>query len=236
MVCSEERQALEYLSRNMMHNIGMIRPIERGTAQILYSGKDGVMLRDSVSGAVMQSVSDYETGARLLARAPKAKLYLIHQGFMLDDFRVAVCPNSVFENLTAVYIGSELMPVRTDMSIEPMDISDLETIGRHYGFSIVDEDYIIGRLKAGALYGAYVDGELVGFGGEHEEGSLGMLVILENHRRKGYAASLVGFGINRQLELNLTPFSNIGVENHASIEMHKKLGFTISSDSVWWLF
>jgi len=63
-----------------------------------------------------------------------------------------------------------------------------------------------------------------------------MLVILEQYRRKGYAAALVGFGVNRRLKQGLVPFSNVFPDNYASIEMHKKMGFTISEDKVWWLF
>ncbi|MCL2853494.1 MAG: GNAT family N-acetyltransferase [Defluviitaleaceae bacterium] len=230
-----EQQALEYLKRNLLHNIGMIRPLERGTAQVLYSGDDGVMLRDTVSDAIMQSVSTYEAGSRLLEQMPGAKLYLIHQDFMLDDFNAKVNMPNVFENFTAAYLSPDPLPTIADMSVKQLDVSDFDVVEKNYGVRVGDE-YLIGRFEAGALFGAYVDGEMVGFGGEHEEGSMGMLVILDQHRRKGYAASLVGFGVNRLLEHGLTPFSCVGVDNLASIEMHKKLGFTISSDSVWWLF
>ena len=230
-----EQKALEYLRRDLLHNIGMVRPVERGTAEVLYAGDDGVMLRDTVSDTIMQSVSTYETGAKLLAQMPSAKLYLVHQDFMLDDLKAKVRLSNALEDFTAVYLRSEPLPVRGDISIVPLDVSALDQVQRNYGVK-VGEDYLRGRLEAGALLGAFVEGELVGFGGEHEEGSLGMLVILEQFRRMGYAASLVGYGVNRQLERKLTPFSYIGVDNYASIEMHKKLGFTVSADRVWWVF
>ena len=232
---NDEREALEYLQKDLLHNIGMIGPIKRGTAQILHVCDDGVMLRDRVSDAVMLSVSAYETGAMLLEQIPSAKLYLVHQGFMLDDLKAKVRLSDAHEDFTAVYLRGEPLPVRSDMSIVPLDVSALDLVQRNYGVK-VGADYLRGRLEASALFGAFVEGELVGFGGEHEEGSLGMLVILEPYRRMGYAASLVGFGVNRQLERKLTPFSCIGVDNAASIEMHKKLGFTVSSERVWWIF
>ena len=230
-----EREALEYLRKDLLHNISMIGPIERGTAQILHTGDDGVMLRDKVSGAVMLSVSTYETGAKLLEKLPTAKLYLLHQGFMLEDLKAKVQLSNIHVDFTAAYFRDEPLPVRCDISIVPLDISALDLVERNYGVK-VGADYLRGRLEAGALFGAFVEGELVGFGGEHEEGSLGMLVVLEPFRRRGYAASLVGFGVNLQLERKLTPFSCVGVDNLASIEMHKKLGFTVSADRVWWVF
>ena len=230
-----ERQALQYLSKNALHNIGMIFPIERGTAEILYAENDGVMLIDTVSGAVMQSVDSYEVGKRLLEQMPSASLFLIHQDFMLDDFKAKVRPEYVFENYTTAYLKGELLPELPEVSLTALDSSHYDTITQNYELDL-GETYLRERLEAGAIFGAFADGEMIGFAGEHAEGSMGMLVILEQYRRKGYAAALVGFGVNRRLKQGLIPFSNVFPDNYASIEMHKKMGFTISEDKVWWLF
>ena len=235
MIDTNENKALEYLRGNFLHNIGMIRPIERGSARVLYAGDDGLALIDEVSGALMLTVSRYETGSKLLGQMPRAKLYLVHQDFMIKDFKEKLNPKNVYEDFTAAYFHSEPLPVQDDMSFAPLDISALDIVTRSYSLDI-GEEYIRGRLESEALFGAYVGDEMVGFAGEHEEGSLGMLVIFEKHRRKGYASSLVGFGVNRLLERGLIPFSNIHTHNKESVKMHEKLGFTVSSDRVWWLF
>jgi len=230
-----EQQALEYLSRNLLHNIGMIFPIKRDTAEILYAADDGVVLIDTVSGAMMQSVDSYEVGVRLLEQMPDSGLTLIHQDFMLDDFKAKVCPEHALENFTAAYLSDVLLPTLPDMNVIELDVSYYDMITQNYELDL-GEAYLRGRLEAGALYGAIVNGEMIGFAGEHAEGSLGMLVILEQYRRRGYAAGLVGYGVNKRIEQGLIPFTNVFPDNHASIEMHKKLGFTISKDKVWWLF
>ncbi|MFR8333203.1 MAG: hypothetical protein ACLU9S_13295 [Oscillospiraceae bacterium] len=46
------------------------------------------------------------------------------------------------------------------------------------GYSLFhNPEYVEDRLKAGVIFGAFADGRLAGFVGEHHEGGMGMLEV-----------------------------------------------------------
>ncbi|MCL2617112.1 MAG: GNAT family N-acetyltransferase [Defluviitaleaceae bacterium] len=232
-----KQQALQYLASDNLHHIGMTYAINRGTAEIIYAGTDGVMLRETESLAIMQSVPSPDAGHRLfglIPTNPPPHLFLLHQGYMLEHFKTKFNMHKTNEDVPTIYRQQHL-PTNPKMHIQPLNETHLGIIMQNYNLP-VGEDYIKNRLAANALFGAYVDSELVGFAGEHAEGNLGMLVVLPKYRRQGHAASITAHGINRRLNQGLPPFSYVHVTNYPSLEMHKKLGFTISEKSVWWLF
>ena len=59
------------------------------------------------------------------------------------------------------------------------------------GYSLFhDPEYVEDRLKAGVIFGAFVDGCLAGFVGEHHEGSMGMLEVFPPYRGHGLGPGL----------------------------------------------
>ena len=238
MATADEQLALEYLSREYLLHINMIGPITRGTALILYTADNGVMIKETASGAFMISASSPDIGRRLVKEAyemePDAEMFLVHQSFMREILKEHHPRANFREVLTAAYLSTDRLPTIPEMSIQTLDDNSVDIIMRHYSLG-PSEEYIRGRIAAKDLFGAFVEGEMIGFGGIHAEGSLGMLEIFEEYRRMGYATSVAGFGVNLQLDRGLVPFSCVKVENTPSIYMHKKLGFTMSDSSVWWL-
>ena len=99
----------------------------------------------------------------------------------------------------------------------------------------IGREYIEGRLAAGEMFGAFKDGELAGFIGLHEEGSMGMLEVLPAFRRMGVGSLLVATLCRFLMERGLTPFSQFTVDNLASRALHESMGFSISTEFVFWL-
>lgn len=54
----------------------------------------------------------------------------------------------------------------------------------------VDVDYIKNRIKTNTMLGAFIDKKLVGFIGTHEEGSIGILEVLPQYRKRGIGEML----------------------------------------------
>ncbi|NSB14708.1 hypothetical protein [Clostridium beijerinckii] len=54
--------AIKYLIKNPLLHMGMIEPIRRDTAEILYAEIDGVLIKEQESNAYMISVDNFEKG------------------------------------------------------------------------------------------------------------------------------------------------------------------------------
>lgn len=103
------------------------------------------------------------------------------------------------------------------------------------GYHTMPEDYIQERLEHGMIFGAFVEEELAGFMGEHQEGSLGMLYVREAYRRKGIGQILMAYTIGEQLSKGYVPYGEIAEGNEASLRLMRKLGFKISGIKGYWV-
>jgi len=230
-----QETAIDYLSQNMLKHMDMIVPIKRGTANVLYAAKDGVCLVDTKSEAYMLSAASRETGAQLIAMLPAEGLFTFHQDFLLDDIKKKVRYETFIENFQAVYFGEEPLHIAENIMQKPLDLSHFDIVVENYDVD-VGADYLRKRLEEGQLFGGFVDSELVGFVGIHAEGSIGLLKVFDQHLKKGYGAALTGYITNYQLRQRVRPFAQICVGNEASMAVFKKLGFSISTERVYWLF
>ena len=55
-----KERAITYLIKNPLLHMGMIEPIRRDTADILYAETDGVLIKEQKSNAYMVSVDNFE--------------------------------------------------------------------------------------------------------------------------------------------------------------------------------
>ena len=65
---------IAYLMKNPLLHMDMIEAIRRNTADILYSGKDGVLLKEQNSNAYMISADSFEKGRELIDRISECNL------------------------------------------------------------------------------------------------------------------------------------------------------------------
>lgn len=231
-----EKTALEYLEKNALFHMGMIFPIKRGSADIIYAGSDGAFMRERKSGAYMLSSDSFSKAKELVDKEKRHDLFCVFQKdaaeYLLQKHNYEKC----MENHQAVYMSKEPVAVKsTELNILPLALSHLDTVYAHY-HDDVDYDYLSRRLEEGAIYGGFLDDELCGFAGTHEEGSIGILKVFEKFRRRGFAEALEGFMVNQFLAKGLTPFAQVKPDNGASLTLHEKLGFRLSKDKLYWLF
>ncbi|NLB22325.1 MAG: GNAT family N-acetyltransferase, partial [Clostridium sp.] len=106
---------------------------------------------------------------------------------------------------------------------------------REIYLTVDSDEYITDRIKEGML-GAFVDEELAGFIGTHEDGSIGLLEVLPKFRRKGIGRALETQMVKRLWSLNRRAFGNIAQDNTLSRTVHEKIGLPISKKPVYWLF
>jgi tRNA (guanine37-N1)-methyltransferase len=231
-----ERAALRFLSKSPLLHADMLASVTSGDGEILSAGESGVLLR--YSGGYMMSAEDRKTADAMLGIIPKTDLLDAHQKFYVKAARENFGLSGGIECRQAVWTRKELLPEAVSpANIRPIDDTYLPFLLKHYTHADINSpEYLRERLQSGDFYGAFVGPELAGFIGTHEEGSMGMLEVLPEYRRKGLAAALEAFQTNRILMEGRVPFAQIEPGNAASFALHRRLGFEISQESLYWLF
>ena len=101
--------------------------------------------------------------------------------------------------------------------------------------TISDEAYVTDRIKKGALFGAFVDGQLAGFIGMHAEGGIGMLFVSPEYRRRRIGMALETYMINLGLERGERPYGQVEIGNDASKGLQEALGLCFSKGRIYWM-
>ena len=126
-----------------------------------------------------------------------------------------------------------IVPGLEGADIRPLPEEDIPTAAPHYHDSA---DYLRERSQAGELWGIYEKGKLAGFMGLHEEGSMGILAILPEFRRRGLASVLESWVIGQQLKQGQVPYGHVIEGNDASTALQESLGLTKAELPAIWVF
>lgn len=213
--------------------LGFSRVIDRGSAEIIEETDDMLFLYDEVSGTYMLACDDAEKAVSILEKYEDRGYGLI----------MTTCKEAAeyaqkkygFDNCLECYQYAYLgeMPEEDPrLTIRQAELDDLPVIMQSYD-QISDEE-MARDIERGGVLMAYEGDELVGFIGEHLEGSQGMLYVYPEHRRKGYAAALENAVFARSLKQGLIPFGQVIAGNTASMELQKKNGLTMADKLIYW--
>ena len=86
------------------------------------------------------------------------------------------------------------------------------------------------------MFLGYKGALLAGFIGEHLEGSMGLLYVFPEFRRKGIATALEKYYIARTMEKGFVPFGQVEKDNKESLLLQKKLNMTQSEKLTIWMW
>lgn len=215
--------------------LGIDRVLRRGTGEVLQEGDDYLLVWDRLSDSYHLACDDPKMCLDLLDRHAPADIDLL----MVSDLR---CAEVVYDKYRfqhkldcyqVAYLGA--MPaLNTTLDVRPATQQDLPLITRHY--DLLGEPELRRLVERQTLLMGFCQGEPVGFVGEHLEGSMGLLYVFPPHRRKGYAAQLETIYITKTMLQGYIPFGQVEVGNAASIRLQQKLGLTISSTPICWMW
>jgi len=259
----QEKQAvIRQLLAHKVRNIHLIEGLRRGSTEILYHEGDNLLLFNTESreylitgcdetrtaradagerqkleqgwNRLVDAMWDYYYHApRILSKYPG--VIIIGQTYwkaVLDKHDTYVDSFTFFQ---ACYTQRNPLPVQ-HRDIRPLSVEDYQN--RDSFDRLVDpresSDYLENRMRAGAMFGIYVDDELAGSMGIHIEGSLGMLYIGEKYglMHQELAASLEAYCINLQLRQGLTPYIWIARDDKATLRLQEKLGLYVSRELI----
>ena len=215
--------------------LGLDRVLRRGTGEIIEQSENLLFIRDSVSRAYMLACEDAAEGADVLARrlGEKADLLMVADlSLGREAFRRFGFSGGI-ECYQAAWYGG-IPDTSPTLRIRRADENDLDMLVRSYDhLSPGDLELIVKRRK---LLLGYEGGDLVGFIGEHLEGSLGLLHVFPPFRRRGFGEALEKIMIAETMREGYVPFGQITKDNEASLRLQRKLGLTISENLICWMW
>lgn len=218
-----------------------------GRADCLYAGDDGVLARVRRSGMVFIAGRDVEAacsiarlpllpgGATLAeaARLPDGErpITMSHDARQPEAIGFPVTPETCYN--ICIYEGERTVELSGGLSIRQLGPDDLDAVVAHY--DMISPADVVRHLEDGWVWGGFdAAGDLVGFIGEHDEGSMGMLEVFPEHRRRGYARELEGYAVNRMLGAGRVPFGQVVIGNEASFALQASIGMTRLSGVQCW--
>lgn len=215
---------------------GLVQVMNRGTAEILENDEKGIFLRDTVSNVYMLAAKDTEIGINWIDKHEHRNYELLN---VFDEklFRYIKERYQFNHELIcyqAVYLHNEIPSFDKKLIIKPAIIEDIDFIFQHY--SMLNKNELIKMVEGNNLYVGYENNQIVGFIGQHLEGSMGVLKILPEYRNKGYGTTLETFMIHEMKMNDMIPFCQVEIENEKSLMLQKKLGMHISKEKVYWVF
>lgn len=215
--------------------LGIDRVLRRGSGKIIVETDDALFIRDHISGAYMLACKNAEKGLPLLDR---------HIGEDCDLLMVSdrTLGNVAFERFgfseklecfQVAYYGKK-PSITSELTIRAADENDLAMLIENYQLVSPDE---LGKLvrRKNILLGYYQD-HLIGFIGEHLEGSMGILYVFPEYRHRGYGAVLQRHLIVKTMEEGYIPFGQVEKGNQVSLNLQKKIGMTQSDDLMVWMW
>ena len=221
------------ISNNIKY-LGLDRVLRRGSAEMIAERDDALLIRDRVSGAYFLACEDAAVGIPLLDRiGPSADLLMVLDVIIGSAAFERYGFSEKTECFQVAYYG-EKPPCSAALTVRTADMGDLPMLTESYQLISPEELEEVVR-RQGVLLG-YDGDRLIGFIGEHLEGSMGLLYVFPDYRRRGFAAALQTRLIARTMEQGLIPFGQVEKDNRVSLALQRKLGMARSDDLIVWMW
>ena len=217
-----------------MENLGIERVLRRGSGEIVVSRDDALLVRDAVSGAYMLACTDPAVGLPLLDRHIGPDCGLL----MVSDHALGLAAYQRFgfseklECYQFAYYGEK--PAEGGIAVRTADAGDLAMLLENY--HMISPGELERIVERGSVLLGYDAGRPVGFIGEHLEGSMGLLYVFPEYRRRGFGEALQKQMIRRTMEKGFIPFGQVEKRNPASLSLQEKLGMTRSDNLIVWMW
>lgn len=215
--------------------LGIDRVLKRGSGEIIEHTENALLVRDKISRAYLLACEDTAAGIALLDR---------HSGGGLDLLMVSneALGQAAFERYgfseklvcyQFAYYG-EKPRIDSGLTVRTADLRDLDMLAEHYRLISREElAEVVGRQS---LLIGYDGGNPVGFIGEHLEGSMGLLHVFPEYRRRGFGTDLERCLIAKTMEKGFIPFGQVEKNNENSMGLQEKIGMTRSDRLIAWMW
>lgn len=219
---------------NGIDNLGLLRVMERGSGEVIEESGTALLVRDDVSGAYLLACDDAEEGMALLDRHA-SEIGLL----MVSNYSLGLAAfekygfSEKLECYQVAYYG-ERPDTDAELFVRAANDDDLPMLTETY--HLISSEELEKVVARGSILLGYYGGRLVGFIGEHLEGSMGILYVLPEYRRRGFGAALQKRMIAKTMDEGFIPFGQVEKDNVKSLGLQSKLGMTISGNLIVWMW
>lgn len=179
-----------------------------------------------------------------ISKDERIECIAIHQREMVPFMEKYFHLKTDMECIQGAYTRREKLPVRglygpdgrgeNGFSIRTLTEEFIPFVAEHYS-EIGSQEYVTERILHGAVYGAFYEEKIVGFIADHEEGSIGMLYVLPEYRKRHVAMALETYCMNLAVERGEIPYGQVVLGNEASIHLQEKMGICFAKGTVVWM-
>lgn len=164
------------------------------------------------------------------------QLVVLHGERYFDEYKARMGVTHDVPCYQATFpVRQSTVGLREDVEIRPIGEEWTDFVTTHYSRSGGNSDYCRNRLVEGKMFGAFVDGTLAGFVGQHDENAIGLLEVLPVFSGKGIGKKLEVFMINRILDEGYVPYCHVVVGEDRAYAFHmKREGVIMSEDKLTW--
>lgn len=218
----------DYIKKDRVSYIHIEELLNRDYS-IEYVSSNGFIIVDKMVDFTYISFSDFKEMSDVLSNK-RYDNYIAYDKEIVDFYG---------DNDKVIVLNQLLYESRKKFDI---DGYDLRVLDESY-IDIVDSNYkAIGpnesnldRLKAKEVIGLFENDELAGFIGRHPEGCIGMLLVFEKYRNKGYASVLEKAKMNDLIDRGQLVFNEVVDGNDISMKIQRKLGYSFGKKKLYWL-
>lgn len=228
-------RAFEYLNRDRLHHVDMLEALSRGIGEVVFAQDKGVVVLN-MGYTYMISVESEQALENICAEIKRPELIAMHQARFVPLLQTRYVYKHQMECLQCAYMSKEKLDLKASEGIElrALTLDQLDFVFKNYDHPS-DESYIVERIGVGMI-GAFCGDDIAGFIGTHTEGTMGMLQVIPEYRRRGIAYTLEAAMINDMLEKGFVPHAHIVTTNEASIKLQEKVGMSFSDKTITWMF
>lgn len=212
-------------------------------ADIVYEDEHALLMRDKHSDILYCAADEQKAAQRMVKTLPEEFDILVsHDAFCNDalyEIRGITYENRCYH---CAYLSKEQLPIHVPKGylLSAVNEDFMEDVIRMYKEempSLANKDYM-GQCMRGGMYGIFKERELCAFISVHEGGygSIGMLEVKKEYRRKGFGVLLERFMINEQIRRDRIPYGEIFIENTASLKLQEKAGMQVGEKLTYWYY
>ena len=215
--------------------LGLERVLKRGSGEVIADTGNALMIRDNISGAYMLACDDRESGLEMMDVhiGPDCNLLMVAD----LDLGLTAFEKYGFEGKMECYqvaFYGEKPSNNSELSVRVAEEADLPMLIENY--DMISPEELAEIVDRKNIFLGYHRDKLVGFIGEHLEGSMGILYVFPEYRQRGFGTALQSCMINETIKRGFVPFGQVEKDNSNSLKLQKKLGMSCSDGLIVWMW
>lgn len=221
------QKTLKILMRDQIRNMNLLNFISDYPIDSIHREGDSVLVkgRSDQDWVYISSQSEKELAVLRKYLTEKDQYFAIIEDWMLPWI---VAERKIEWKLSCMklYFPGDTELPENKISVQELSPSDAEYIYNNSKYQqYTSTAYILERMNKGVGFGIYKEDKLIAWVLTHDDGAIGFLHVLPEHRGKGYARELTIAMIKRLRKRGEVPFVHIEEDNQQSMNLSLAMGF-----------